>query len=543
MPFKPVAGSEAKYFLPWLKALGLVLVLPVVLLYLALHWIFSLILIPKPLRWVWDDAANPGRKRLDLSIDKLKFPSDFLWGTATAAHQIEGDCDNNNWHRWEQMKKRPADGHPTVRRGMVSGKAADHWSRVKEDVKLMKELNVNSYRFSVEWSKIEPSEGEFDLKVLDHYSKEIDLLIQNGIEPMLTLHHFTQPIWFDDKGGWEKRENLDYFYRFAGKVYEEYCDRVRYWCTFNEPTVFSLVGWLEGSFPPGKRDAPLWDLIGDAVNVLSNLMLAHVVVYRQLKAIDSRPQIGIVHNIFNTHPYRRWHPIDYLAAYIADNLQNNLVLQFLRTGVFKFKFPILGKKGYFLKMPEACQSFDFIGINYYSHMFYKFSFSLENPIRAEAHPDDKFSGVMTDMEYPIYAEGFYQTIMRVSQALPDVPIYITENGVADDDDSRRKLFIKRYMYALSRAIQDGCNVKGYYYWTLMDNFEWAFGFDMRFGLYETDFSKKMLGLESGKTYPDDDFWAASAAASAGKGSLSRRLKYGAEYYRDLLKKFAKPVRK
>lgn len=195
-------------------------------------------------RWEWDDTANSGRKRIDTG--ELAFPDDFLWGTATAAHQIEGGCTNNNWYRWEQGEH--ADGRPHILRGMKSGKAADHWNRVGEDIKLMKDLGCNSYRFSIEWSKVEPREGQFDQKVLDHYSREIDALIEAGMEPMVTLHHFSQPIWFDDKGGWENVENLDYFYRFAERVYEEYCDRVNFWCTFNEPTVFALVG-VSVSFP------------------------------------------------------------------------------------------------------------------------------------------------------------------------------------------------------------------------------------------------------------------------------------------------------
>lgn len=255
-------------------------------------------------------------------------------------------------------------------------------------------------------------------------------------------------------------------------------------------------------------------------------MLAHVTVYKQLKAIDSRPQIGIVHNIFNTHPYRRWHPIDYMAAYLADQLQNDLVLQFFQTGTLQFQFPVVGKK-FNLRVPEARDTLDFFGLNYYSHMFYKFHFSLSDPIRAEGHPHDKFSGIMTDMEYPMYAEGFYLALHRVSKAFPGLPIYVTENGVADDDDSRRKLFIKRYLYAMSRAIEEGCNVRGYYYWTLMDNFEWAFGYDMRFGLYEVDYDAKTLGGKS---------------EGAGKGTLNRRLRHGSEYFRDVVKQFAKPQR-
>ena len=467
----------------------LVFALPISLLHEFVHYVLAL-LFQKPLRWEWDNAGNPDRRRIDL-FNSLHFPRDFLWGTATAAHQIEGGNTNNNWHKWETTPDEH--GKSRIKHGHKSGRAADHWNRVPEDVALMKNLNCNSYRMSIEWSRIEPKEGVFDKQALKHYSDEIDLLLKNDIVPMVTLHHFTQPLWFDELGGFEKEENLEYFIRFSEYVFQEFHTRVPFWCTINEPTVFSMVGWLQGSFPPGKRaGASLAANIDDAVNVLCNLLRAHVRVFKALKAIDPKPEIGIVHNIFQTRPFRRWHPLDYASALIADDLQNNLVIQFMRTGKFSFRFPV-GGKHFVLDMPEATKAFDFFGLNYYSHMFYRFHFSLSDPIRAEAHPEDAYSGVMTDMEYPMYAEGFYQALKRLSEAFPGVPLYVTENGVADDDDSRQLLFVKRYVYAMSQAIKEGVNLKGYFYWTLMDNFEWAFGYTMRFGLYSVDYGENADG--------------------------------------------------
>ncbi|KAI3637900.1 hypothetical protein MIR68_004549 [Amoeboaphelidium protococcarum] len=527
------SGSESKYWFPYARFVFLIMALPFTMTFVLLQRLFSFV-VPKPLRWEWDNAANPNRQRIDTT--DIHFPANFLWGASTAAHQIEGNCTNNNWWAWEK-KGRIFKGHSAIY-------GADHWNRTAEDVRLMKDLALNSYRFSIEWSKIEPQPGKWDKEALKHYSDEIDLLLKEGITPVITLHHFTQPIWFDDLGGWENEDNLEYFYRFSEKVYEEYSDRVKIWCTFNEPTVFAMVGWLQGSFPPGKNEkGQLWNQIDDAVTVLCNMLKGHTEVYKRLKAIrnDSDIQIGIVHNVFNTHPYRRWNPIDYMAAYIADLLQNDLVLAFFKYGKLSFQFPVLGRRHY-LNIPEAPHTLDFFGLNFYSHMFYKsvimpeisltskfpfVSVRLDDPIRAEAHPQDASTGIMTDMEYPIYAEGFYVALKRTWNAVckhadrDDIPIYVTENGVADHDDSRRKLFIKRYIYAMSMAMREGVDIRGYFYWTLMDNFEWAFGYSQRFGLYEVDLGPEGNGLtKDGK-----------------KSSFNRKLRAGAEYYRDVVKFF------
>jgi beta-glucosidase len=509
---------DPKYHHFWLKVIILFVCLPFTLFHALINVLIEKV-FPKPKRWVWDDAANPGRKRIDC-FNELHFPANFLWGTATAAHQVEGGNTNNNWYEWENATD-PKTGKSRIWRGMKSGKAADHWNRFKEDVQLMKNLGVNSYRFSIEWSKVEPKQGWYDDAVIQHYSGEIDHLIQQGIVPMVTLHHFTQPIWFDELGGWEKEANLKHFIKFCEKVYEEFSQRVPFWCTFNEPTVFACVGWIQGSFPPGKGKGQLWNHIDDAVNVMQNIMIAHVQVYKALKAINPEPKIGIVHNMFPTNPYSRWNPLEYIAAYFADKLTNDLVVQFFRTGIYKFNLPLLGKN-FNLKMVDAPNTLDFLGFNYYSQMFYRVHLDAGDPIRAEAHPDDARINAMTDMEYAPYPEGLYYCLKGLSEAFPNIPLYITENGIADEDDSRRKMFLKRYLYAVSRAIKDGVDVRGYFYWTLMDNFEWAFGYDMRFGLYEVDYGKNHDGVNA---------------------TLQRKLRPGSEYFVKVVKKFAQSQQK
>ena len=196
------------------------------------------------MRWNWDD----------ISTDNVSFPPSFIWGTATAAHQVEGNC-TNNWSEFEKGTK--DDGHPNIKDGQQSGIACDHWNRYPEDIKLIKKLGVSHYRFSVEWSKIQPSQDIFDEGAINHYSKMIDTLLENDIVPVLTLHHFTHPIWFDRLGAFEKEENINIFVSFCERVFKEYSSKVDYWCTINEPAVVATQGYFSGRFPPGKKDSDL----------------------------------------------------------------------------------------------------------------------------------------------------------------------------------------------------------------------------------------------------------------------------------------------
>jgi len=413
----------------------------------------------------------------------LTFPKNFVWGTATAAHQIEGGCHNNNWHEWEQSKNK--NGESPILKGAVSGEACDHWNRYEADIELMKQLGVKSYRFSVEWSKIEPENGQFDETALQHYSNIINAIIRAGVEPVLTLYHFTHPIWFKELGAFEKSENIAIFQRFCERVFNEFSDRVPRWCTINEIEVEATQSYFSGIWPPGKKDPAL---VGE---VIKNLLEAHVRVYQSLKKQPNgdKVQIGLVKNIFQFDPYRSWHLIDNILALVMDTVFNSAILRFLKTGRFRILIPGLLNVSH--SNPKAPVSNDFIGLNYYSHFTikprWKPSELFEFKIRGNETP--------TDMEYSIYPEGFYRAIMRINQL--GLPIFITENGIADKGDHRRGDFIRQYLYALSRAIGDGAMVKGYYYWSLMDNFEWAEGYEMKFGLYEVDFETQERKLRKG----------------------------------------------
>ncbi len=438
-------------------------------LLLALYWHIQ----SPELHWEWST----------IDTNAAKFPRDFLWGVASAAHQVEGDCNNNNWSAWEQA--RDAHGNPRIKHAQAAGKACEHWTRFREDIRLLQELGVKAYRFSMEWSKIEPVEGQIDSSALRHYHEVCDALLAAGIKPVVTLHHFTHPLWFEQKGAFEREENIPAFVRFCELLFREFHEQVNMWCTINEPEVFASQGYFLGVFPPGKQDPRL------TAEVLKNLLLAHVQVYERLKKLPGgeQAQIGIVKNIMQFDPARRWHPLDWLLAHKFNALFTASILDFLRDGDFDFSMPGLANLHY--RDLRATRSLDFIGLNYYSHLHVQFNWSMKEFFKF-TFPED---ATMTDMPYTIYPEGFYRALQEVRQL--EVPIYVTENGIADAKDDRRALFISRYLYALHRAMQDGADVRGYFYWSLMDNFEWAEGYDMKFGLYEVDFNTQARRLREG----------------------------------------------
>ena len=448
----------------------LIIAILVILYFLAvLHMIYW----HPELKWNW--------KNID--VKKMIFPKSFFWGTATASHQVEGGCTNNNWFKWESAIDE--NGNPRIKDNQISGIACDHWNRYNDDISLIKELGVNYYRLSLEWSKIETEKGTFNENALDHYSDVIDSLIKNDIVPVITLHHFTNPIWFDDMGGFEKEDNIDYFISFCEVVFNRYSDRVKDWCTINEPEVYSVMGYFAGVFPPGQKNPQL------AVEVLKNLLVAHTKVYHVLKKLPNglESEIGIVKNIMQFDPYRRWNLLDWMVCSIVNKIYNGIALSYLKTGKINVYYPFFVKMKY--EYSDAAQATDFFGLNYYSHNHLKFKFDPNEFFENKFFEND----IMTDMPYVVYPEGLYRAIK--SAEIVGKPIIITENGIADDKDDRRALYIERYIYAMNRAMQEGSDVRGYFYWSLMDNFEWAEGYDMRFGLYEVDFKTQNRTLREG----------------------------------------------
>ena len=413
--------------------------------------------------WNWDK----------IDTQNIHFPNSFAWGTATAAHQVEGNNTNNNWYDWEHQLDE--NNQPRIHNGDKSILAADHWNRYPDDIKLMKDLGVNHYRFSIEWSKIEPQNGNYNVESIQHYRDLCDSLIKNNITPVVTLHHFTHPTWFEKLGAFEKKENIDHFIEYSEYAFNNLKDLVPIWCTINEPSVFVSQGYFNGIFPPGKKDPVL------AATVLENLLFAHTKTYKHLKSLNGgdNAQIGLVKNIFQFDPLRRWHILDWAFSKVLNNVFTHSTLDYFKKGYSTFSLPGMVKKH--MENNDAVGAMDFIGLNYYSRMHVKGQANLTEPFVFEKRAKD----IQTDMDYALYPEGFYKALHTISTLKK--PIYVTENGVADQGNNIRELFIKRYLYALNKGLQDGLDIRGYFYWTLMDNFEWAEGYKMKFGLYEVDF--------------------------------------------------------
>ena len=444
---------------------------------------------PEPL-WDWD--------ALEARLDSVVFPPDFRWGTATAHHQVEGGHTENNWARWE--REPGPGGRQNIQHGDVSGDAADHWNRWREDLdRMVDELGVDTYRFSVSWSRIEPRPGAFDPEAIQHYHDLIDHLVARGVTPMVTLHHFAHPLWFEVLGGFEHEANLVHLERFTARVFAEYGEKVPLWCTINEPGPYSVMGYGLGVFPPGVRS------LRRLVSVIRTLCLAHV---RMVETIRSAPhggrvQVGLVHNIFQLDPWKRWSPLHWALCRIGDHIYNESFLRFLRTGRVR-----VGLAGFGVDEVIAGDRGDFVGLNYYANLLLDPFMSQAPPFDAHTRPGQ----VRTDMPYAIYAEGLWRALHRISEV--GLPIWVTENGIADGaDDGRRATYIRRYLYALRRALSEGVDVRGYCYWSLLDNFEWAEGYQMQFGLYAVDYTTQQRTLRAGAR-PFVDTIARSRRASA-----------------------------
>ena len=431
-----------------------------------------------PLHWDW--------KTIDIA--KTHFKKDFLFGVATSAHQVEGDS-HNSWTDWEEScdeQKKPRVQH-------VSGKACEHWKNYKEDIQLIKKLGVKAYRFSIAWDKVEPSSGKFNQEALKHYQDVCDELIVNDIQPVITLHHYTDPLWFFDRGGFEKEENIKYFVRFCKTVFSTLHPRVHMWFTFNSPDGYAFKGYHQGMVPPGKKDMNL------ACIVYKNLLEAHVQTYNALKQLAGKTptRIGILKNMIQIDPWRNWNILDIMGCSAAKKLTDDCFFNFFTTGVFNVKIPF--KVTVRHTNNDAPASLDFIGLNYYSHMYMSNFKIIKDPQEIATQ----------NSNYVVYPEGLYRAIKTISDELDCqgkknirkniLPIYVTENGIATDDDNLRTLFTQRYLYALSEAIEDGYDVRGYIHWSLMDNYEWG-SYDKHYGIYAVDFKTQKRTIKPGARY-------------------------------------------
>lgn len=402
----------------------------------------------------------------------LRMPDGFLWGAATAAHQNEGGNRNNQWAAWEQQPGR-------IHNGDVAGVATDWWNlaTAEADFDRAAELGLNSLRLSVEWSRIEPEEGLFDQSALRKYAEMVGLLRARGIEPMVTLHHFTDPLWLTDLGAWENPQVEDYFARFTTRVVEALGDQVTLWCTVNEPIVYAYNGFAGGGlFPPGAGN------LRRAFAVLRQMLLAHGRAYRTIHRLQNGARVGLAHNHRVYLPANPASALDRRAAALLDRIANRAVYESFTRGKL---LPPLGLGQRVTPLIDAC---DYIGVNYYTPARVRFDPTAPGQFFAQQSysPEAELSDVTPAGEAygEIAPEGLYRALMQA--AAYGKPIYITECGVPDHDDDVRPRFLATHLAETWRAIRDGADVRGFYHWTLVDNFEWAAAWSLRFGLFELD---------------------------------------------------------
>lgn len=382
------------------------------------------------------------------------FPEGFMWGVSTAGHQIEGKNFFSDWYAWEKKGK--------VKNGDTSEIAAGSWDNFERDIDALITLGVNSYRYSIEWARVEPRINAFDEEAIGRYRDFTRQLVENGIKPVVTLHHFVNPRWFAELGGWENRENIKYFIRYVDKIANALGEFVDLWITINEPNVYASMSYLFGEWPPETRD------FGRTLNIMRNFILAHVEAYDCIKTQLPESMISVALNVMQIIPFRKLNLFDILASSFMNKVYNYAFFDSIMKG--RFIRPI-GKGD---KVPNIKGKLDFIGLNYYTRVFTKYS----RPVPEIVYGD----GEKTEMGYEFYPEGLGKIVSIIYKKY-GLPILITENGIADSTDEKRWRYISGALASIHNSISKGTEVMGYMYWSLMDNFEWKEGYEMKFGLY------------------------------------------------------------
>ncbi|MBX4201556.1 family 1 glycosylhydrolase [Candidatus Saccharibacteria bacterium] len=397
---------------------------------------------------------------------KPEFSKSFLWGASTSGHQVEGGNHDQwsvwelahaaelaktaekrlsnlpSWHRIEKQAKDP--------NNYISGKGVDHYNRYKEDFGLAKQLNLRSLRFAIEWARIEPEEGIWDEEAVEHYRQYIKDMKAAGLEPVMNIWHWTMPVWFTDKGGFKHGANLKYFYRFIQKIADDYARELKWILILNEPNVYTTFGYLtneptSGPWPPGERN------IVSFSKVYWNLIRVQRKSYKILKQANPKANIGLAMQLANIQAKRPHNELDELTTRFMRYFWNWFFLRRTR------------------------QQMDFVGFNYYFTDYYTGVGKRQDP-----------KVPLNDMGWYMEPEGLYPLLLSVSRRFKGKPIIVTENGVADEKDEYRRWWLEETIVAMERAISEGVNLKGYFHWSLLDNFEWQNGWWPKFGLVEVD---------------------------------------------------------
>lgn len=391
----------------------------------------------------------------------MTFPPDFLWGTATSAYQVEGGNANSDWWAWEEA------GHTL--NGDRSRAACDWWANAERDLDLAAELGTNAHRLSLEWSRIEPEPSVFDPEALARYRAILEGCHARGLEPMVTLHHFSNPLWLAEKGDFNSDVVVDYFRRYTAKVVGELGDLIPRWVPINEPVTYSVMRYLIGAFPHQRHTG-----LGALMEGLHNLLRCHAAAYHTIKAAYPAAQVGTADNlqIFEARPDGT--ALDRWWAGRVSRFYNDAWPDALHTGRFH---GLAGSR----RMKDIAGTFDFNGINYYTRFYVRFP-PRAGFVEREWGPE----ALVSDGDYgEVYPYGLYRVIDRVWKRYGK-PIYITENGVPDAADRLRPGFLLDHLRQVWQAISFCYPIMGYYHWSLLDNFEWERGWSQRFGLIALD---------------------------------------------------------
>ncbi|HNB52053.1 MAG TPA: GH1 family beta-glucosidase [Anaerolineales bacterium] len=428
---------------------------------------------------------------------KLSFPAGFLWGAATASYQIEGGWneDGKGESIWDRFSQTPG----KVKNGDTGDLACDHYHRWPEDIQLMKSLGLQAYRFSISWPRILPAgRGAVNPAGLDFYSRLVDGLLEAGIQPFITLYHWDLPQALQDEGGWEVRSTAEAFVEYTDAVSRKLGDRAKNWITHNEPAVVAFVGNWTGEHAPGKKD------LDAAIKISHHLLLSHGWAVPVIRQNSPGSEVGITLNINYTQPASH-SPADYTAYRVGDGMW----ARWFADPVFGRGYPLdvlaSGKKFGMLQddqMPyilpgdldTIAAPIDFIGLNYYNRGLARADVPDNAPQTVFQAPKDPDH--WTEMDWEIYPDGLFNTLMRLYVEYQAPKIYVTENGASYSTppnnegrvpDQRRLNYLQSHFAAAHKAMECGAPLAGYFVWSLMDNFEWAFGYAQRFGIVWVDF--------------------------------------------------------
>lgn len=428
-------------------------------------------------------------------IETLTFPDHFLWGAATAAYQIEGawNADGKGESIWDRFCHTPGKIHA----GDTGDVACDHYHRWAEDVTLMRKMGLQAYRFSISWPRVIPAgRGAVNLAGLDFYDRLVDALLAANIQPFVTLYHWDLPQALQDRGGWGERDLCGYFADYAALMVRRLGDRVRRWATFNEPWVVAFLGYGRGEHAPGLRDEKL------ALQVTHHLLVAHGLATQAMRAIQPQLEVGIVLNMT---------PVEAIDGSPEDRAVAEQTWQknegWFLSPLLQAHYPPAVWEAYGRNVPAVhsgdlaltAQRLDFLGVNFYAR----------HVIRAGALVSEA-SSEYTDMGWEVHAPALRRLLIRLHQDYPVPPLYITENGAAFKDeigpdghvhDPRRLNYLHEHLTQVRLALDDGVNLRGYFVWSLLDNFEWASGYSKRFGLVYVDYAtQQRLVKDSGEWY-------------------------------------------